>query len=54
VQVEELPKDVAAGHDLQLETGVQLVLDELKANPVPEIPVPQYPNYHKSDGLGNP
>jgi tricorn protease len=54
VPVEELPKDVAAGHDLQLETGVLLVLDELKANPVPEIPVPQYPNYHKSDGLGNP
>ena len=52
VPVEELPKDVAAGHDLQLETGVQLVLDELKANPVPEIPVPAYPNYHKSDGLG--
>jgi len=54
VPVEELPKDVAAGHDLQLETGVQLVLDELKANPVPEIPVPPYPNYHKGDGLGNP
>jgi tricorn protease len=52
VPVEELPKDVAAGHDLQLETGVQLVLDELKANPVPAIPVPAYPNYHKSDGLG--
>jgi len=54
VPVEELPKDAAAGHDLQLETGVQLVLDELKANPVPEIPVPAYPNYHKGDGLGNP
>jgi tricorn protease len=53
VPVEELPKDVAAGHDVQLETGVQLVLDELKANPVPEIPVPPYPNYHKNDALGN-
>jgi tricorn protease len=53
VPVEELPKDVAAGHDRQLETGVQLVLDELKAHPVPEIPVPPYPNYHKNDGLGN-
>jgi tricorn protease len=52
VEVEELPKDVAAGHDRQLETGVQLVLDELKANPVLAIPVPAYPNYHKSDGLG--
>jgi tricorn protease len=52
VAVEELPKDVAAGHDRQLEAGVQLVLDELKANPVPEFPVPPYPNYHKNDGLG--
>ena len=31
VPVEDLPKDFAAGHDKQLETGVQLVLDELKA-----------------------
>ncbi|MGP8225092.1 MAG: PDZ domain-containing protein [Terracidiphilus sp.] len=53
VPVEDLPKDEAAGHDRQLETGVQLVLDELKAHPVPEIPVPPYPNYHKNDGLGN-
>jgi len=52
VPVEELPKDFAAGRDLQLETGVQMVLDELKANPIPEIPIPPYPNYHKNDGLG--
>jgi tricorn protease len=53
VAVEELPKDVAAGHDRQLETGVQLVMEELKAHPLPEIPIPPYPNYHKTDGLGN-
>ncbi len=52
VAVEELPKDVAAGHDVQLETGVKLVLDELKEHPVPAIPLPPYPNYHKNDGLG--
>ena len=52
VAVEDLPKDVAAGHDRQLETGVQLVLDELKAHPVTAIPIPPYPNYHKGDGLG--
>jgi hypothetical protein len=28
------------------------VLDELKANPIPDIPIPPYPNYHKNDGLG--
>ncbi|MGB6720352.1 MAG: PDZ domain-containing protein [Terracidiphilus sp.] len=52
VPVEQLPKDVAAGHDLQLETGVQIVLDELKANPIPVVPIPPYPNYHQNDGLG--
>jgi tricorn protease len=52
VPVEELPKDFAAGHDLQLETGVKLVLEELKANPIPAIPIPPYPNYHKTDSLG--
>jgi tricorn protease len=52
VMVEDLPKDVAAGHDVQLETGVKMVLDELKAHPIPEIPIPPYPNYHKNDGLG--
>jgi hypothetical protein len=34
--------------------GVQMVLDELKAHPVPEISVPPYPNYHKGDELGKP
>jgi tricorn protease len=53
VPVEDLPKDAAAGHDRQLETGVQLVLDDLKAHPVPEIPIPPYPNYHQHDSLGN-
>ena len=52
VPVEDLPKDVAEGHDRQLETGVQMVLDDLKAHPVPEIPIPPYPNYHQKDGLG--
>jgi tricorn protease len=52
VAVDLLPKDVAAGHDAQLEEGVRLVIEELKANPIPTIPVPPYPNYHKNDGLG--
>jgi tricorn protease len=52
VMVEELPKDIAAGHDMQLEKGVQMVLEELKQHPIPAIPVPAYPNYHKNDGLG--
>ncbi len=52
VAIEDTPKEVAAGHDAQLETGVNLVLEELKAHPVPEIPIPPYPNYHQNDGLG--
>jgi tricorn protease len=52
VEVELLPKDVADGHDRQLEEGVRLALEELKANPVPEIKPPTPPNYHTSDGLG--
>ncbi len=52
VMVEDLPKDALAGRDVQLETGVKIVLDELKANPLPEIRIPPYPNYHKNDGLG--
>lgn len=54
VEVEELPKDVAAGHDLQLERAVAIVMQQLKEHPVPIIPVPAYPNYHQHDGLGNP
>lgn len=50
--VELLPKDVAEGHDRQLEKGVQMLLDDLKAHPQPTIPVPTAPNYHKHDGLG--
>ena len=52
VTVEITPKDFMSGHDAQLETGVKLVMDELKAHPVPEIPIPRYPNYHQQDGLG--
>jgi tricorn protease len=52
VTIEDLPKDVAAGRDQQLETGVQMVLEELKTTPPPQFNVPPYPNYHKTDGLG--
>ena len=52
VEVEELPKDVAAGHDLQLEKAVSIVMQQLKEHPVPVAPVPAYPNFHQHDGLG--
>jgi tricorn protease len=53
VEVQELPKDVAAGHDAQLERAVAIVLQQLKEHPVIEPAVPAYPNYHEHDGLGN-
>src|SRR5579872_6050511 len=51
-EVEELPKDVAAGHDLQLEKAVSIVMEQLKQHPVVMPQVPPYPNYHQNDGLG--
>jgi tricorn protease len=53
VQVEELPKDAAAGHDAQLERAVAIVLQQLQEHPQPASPIPPYPNYHKSDGIGH-
>ncbi|HEY6448514.1 MAG TPA: PDZ domain-containing protein [Acidobacteriaceae bacterium] len=52
VEVEELPKDMAAGHDLQLEKAVSVVMEQLKEHPVVMPAIPPYPNYHKTDGLG--
>jgi tricorn protease len=52
VEVQELPKDVAAGHDAQLERAVSVVLQQLKEHPIVLPVVPPYPNYHEHDGLG--
>ncbi|MDE3200827.1 MAG: PD40 domain-containing protein [Acidobacteriota bacterium] len=52
IEVDQLPKDVADGHDPQLEEGVKTVLEEMKNYKYPTFTVPPYPNYHKNDGLG--
>jgi tricorn protease len=52
VVVEEFPKDVAAGHDVQLERAVSLVLQQLQEHPIVAPPVPPYPNYHDGDDIG--
>lgn len=52
VMVEELPKDVAAGHDAQLERAVAIVMQQLKEHPVPVSPIPPYPDYHKGTDIG--
>jgi len=43
---------VRQGHDPQLEKAVEVVMDLLKKNPLPEYKKPAYPNYHTADGLG--
>jgi tricorn protease len=53
VMVEEFPKDVAAGHDAQLERAVAIVLQQLKEHPVPVSPIPTYPDYHKGTDIGH-
>ncbi len=52
VMVEDLPKDAAAGRDLQLERAVSIVMEQLKQHPVAVPVVPPYPNKHEHDGLG--
>jgi len=52
VEVEELPKDAAAGHDAQLERAVAVVLEQLKQHPQIASPIPPYPDYHKADSIG--
>lgn len=53
VEVQDYPKDEAAGHDMQLERAVAIVMQQLKEHPVTVPPIPPYPNYHQHDGLGN-
>jgi tricorn protease len=53
VMVEELPKDVAAGHDAQLERAVAVVMQQLKEHPVPVSPIPAFPDFHKGTDIGH-
>lgn len=47
IEVEMDPKSWREGHDLQLETAVKAVLDQLKKHPLPVPKRPRYPNYHQ-------
>jgi tricorn protease len=46
------PAAVRQGRDPQLEKAVEVVMDSLKKNPLPQYKKPAYPNYHSGDGLG--
>ena len=46
VEVDITPKDWMAGRDPQLEKAVAVVMDQLKAHPLPVAKRPAFPNYH--------
>jgi tricorn protease len=52
VEVELEPASWRAGHDAQLEKAIEVVMQQLKEHPRPEIKRPPYPNYHEHDDLG--
>jgi tricorn protease len=43
IEVEQTPSQVIAGHDPQLEKAIEVILDELAANPPPKMERPPYP-----------
>ena len=52
VEVDLEPAAWKQGRDAQLEKAIEVVMQQLKDHPLPEIKRPQYPNYHEHDDLG--
>jgi len=52
VEVDLEPAAWRAGHDAQLEKAIEVVMQQLKEHPLPQIKHPPYPNYHEHDDLG--
>ena len=52
VEVDLEPAAWRQGKDAQLERAIEVVMQQLKDHPQPEIKRPAYPNYHEKDGLG--
>jgi tricorn protease len=52
VEVDLEPAAWRQGKDAQLEKAIEVVMQELKDHPQPEIKRPPYPNYHENDDLG--
>jgi tricorn protease len=52
VEVDLDPAAWRQGHDAQLEKAIEVVMQQLKEHPLPEIKKPAYPNYHDHDDLG--
>jgi tricorn protease len=52
VEVDLDPSVWRQGRDAQLEKAIEVVMQQLKEHPLPEIKRPPYPNYHQHDDLG--
>ena len=52
VEVDLDPAAWRQGRDAQLEKAIEVVMQQLKDHPLPEIKRPAYPNYHEHDDLG--
>jgi len=52
VDVDLDPAAWRQGHDAQLEKAIEVVMQQLKEHPVPQVKRPAYPNYHEHDDLG--
>jgi tricorn protease len=52
VEVDLDPAAWRQGHDAQLDKAIEVVMQQLKEHPLPEIKRPPYPNYHEHDDLG--
>ena len=52
VEVDLEPAAWRDGRDAQLEKAIEVVMQQLKEHPLPEIKRPAYPNYHEHDDLG--
>jgi len=48
IEVEVDPALARQGRDPQLEKAIEVILDQLKKNPLPTYKRPEYPNYHQA------
>ena len=51
VEIDLEPAAWRQGRDSQLEKAIEVVMQQLKEHPLPEIKRPPYPNYHEHDDL---
>ena len=49
IEVEQLPKEVIAGKDPQLEKAIEVILEQLRQNPPEEVKRPAYPDKMKKN-----